>query len=217
MNILVAEDEAMMREGIMEFLKESGYQVFGAEDGRKALAVFEEKTIHLAVLDMMMPGKSGLEVLKEIRKKSDIPVLILTAVSDELVQVQSFDEKADDYMTKPFSLVLLKKRIEALLRRKYSREDVWSWKEAVVDFKGFTATYQGEDANVKPKEIKVLAILLEHKGQTLTREQILDLLWGDDENAPFDRVIDVYVKNLRQKLHLDCLVTVKGVGYKVEL
>lgn len=217
MNLLIAEDETMMREGIMEFLHESGYQVFGAEDGKKALEIFEQKTIHLALLDMMMPGLDGLEVLKEIRRTSDIPVVILTAVSEEEIQIQSFDERADDYITKPFSLILLKKRIEALLRRKYPREDIWQWKEAVVDFKGFTAAFAGEDAKVTPKEIKVLGILLEHKGQTLTRAQILDRLWTDEENAPYDRVIDVYVKNLRQKLHLDCLVTVKGVGYKVEL
>lgn len=111
----------------------------------------------------------------------------------------------------------MEKRIEALIRRSKTDEvhTLWEYNQAKVDFNGFSATYQDEPVDVTPKEIKLLRLLLEHKGQALTREQILDRLW-EFEEAPLDRVIDVYIKNLRKKLYLDCIKTVKGVGYKYE-
>ena len=143
-------------------------------------------------------------------------MIMLTAVTDEETQVQTFDNLADDYICKPFSLILLLKRIEALLRARYKTENTWKYKDAVVDFSGYRATYLGKDAAVTPKEIKLLAVLLENAGQVVSRDQILDRIWGEEE-SPFDRVVDVYVKNLRKKLQLDCIITVKGVGYKLEL
>ncbi len=215
MNILLVEDDAMIREGLMEFLSEEGYQVMCAADGEAGLAMFRENIVHLVILDIMLPKMDGIELLKEIRKVSRLPVLMLTAMTDERTQVKSFDELADDYICKPFSLILLKKRVEALLRRNYTESAIWTYGNAVVDFAGSSATYEGRDAQVKPKEIKLLAMLVEHAGQVLSREQILNQIWG--EEGPFDRIVDVYVKNLRKKLHLDCVVTVKGVGYKIEL
>ena len=155
-------------------------------------------------------------MLKELRTFSELPVIMLTAVTDEETQVQTFDNLADDYICKPFSLILLLKRIEALLRARYKTENTWKYKDAVVDFSGYRATYLGKDAAVTPKEIKLLAVLLENAGQVVSRDQILDRIWGEEE-SPFDRVVDVYVKNLRKKLQLDCIITVKGVGYKLEL
>lgn len=216
MNILVVEDDALIREGVKEFLTEQGYQIFCAEDGEAALCLLQEKEIHLVLLDIMLPKKTGIEVLQELRTFSRIPVIMLTAMTDEKTQVESFDKLADDYICKPFSLILLLKRVEALLRRNYGNSSVWQYGGAAVDFSGFSATYEGVDAGVTPKEIKVLAYLAEHAGQVLSREQILDSICDNDE-APFDRVVDVYIKNLRKKLHLDCIITVKGVGYKMEL
>lgn len=216
MNILVVEDDAAIREGIVEFLTDQGYQVFGAADGETGLSLFQENTIHLLVLDIMLPKMNGIEVLREVRKTSQIPALMLTAMTDEQTQILSFDSLADDFIPKPFSLIILKKRIEALLRRHYGKYTTWEYGSAVVDFTGYHATYEGIDAQVKPKEIKLLEILLANAGQVLTREQILNQIWGE-EDGPFDRVIDVYVKNLRKKLHLECIITVKGVGYKIEL
>ena len=201
MNILIVEDDAAIREGVAEFLKENEYEVFCAEDGEKALEILKSKEIHLALLDIMLPKKN---------------VIMLTAVTDEETQVQTFDNLADDYICKPFSLILLLKRIEALLRARYKTENTWKYKDAVVDFSGYRATYLGKDAAVTPKEIKLLAVLLENAGQVVSRDQILDRIWGEKE-SPFDRVVDVYVKNLRKKLQLDCIITVKGVGYKLEL
>jgi len=216
MNILIVEDDTAIREGVAEFLKENEYEVFCAEDGEKALEILKSKEIHLALLDIMLPKKNGIEVLKELRTFSELPVIMLTAVTDEETQVQTFDNFADDYICKPFSLILLLKRIEALLRARYKTENTWKYKDAVVDFSGYRATYLGKDAAVTPKEIKLLAVLLENAGQVVSRDQILDRIWGEEE-SPFDRVVDVYVKNLRKKLQLDCIITVKGVGYKLEL
>lgn len=216
MNILVVEDDATIREGLVEFLSDQGYQVLYAEDGEAGLSLFRENTVHLMILDIMLPKLDGIQVLREVRKTSNIPVLMLTAMSDEQTQVKSFDQLADDFISKPFSLIILKKRIEALLRRHYGEKSIWQYGRAVVDFTGYSATYDGKDAQVKPKELKLLELLLAHNGQALTREQILNRIWGEEE-APFDRVIDVYVKNLRKKLNLTCIVTVKGVGYKIEV
>ena len=216
MNILIVEDDTAIREGVAEFLKENEYEVLCAEDGEKALEILKSKEIHLALLDIMLPKKNGIEVLKELRTFSELPVIMLTAVTDEETQVQTFDNFADDYICKPFSLILLLKRIEALLRARYKTENTWKYKDAMVDFSGYRATYLGKDAAVTPKEIKLLAVLLENAGQVVSRDQILDRIWGEEE-SPFDRVVDVYVKNLRKKLQLDCIITVKGVGYKLEL
>lgn len=216
MNILVVEDDAAIREGVVEFLRENSYQVFGAETGEEGLKILESTEIHLALLDIMLPGISGIEVLNKIRTFSKLPVIMLTAVSDEKTQVDTFDQLADDYICKPFSLILLLKRIEALLRTHYKMQQIWEYHSVVVDFSAYTAVYEGKDAGVTPKEIKLLAYLLENSGQVVNRRQILERLW-EDEDGPYDRIVDVYIKNLRKKLHLDCIVTVKGVGYKLEV
>lgn len=216
MNLLVVEDDIMIREGVVEFLSQQGYQVLSAADGEEALLVFRMQTVHLIILDIMLPKMDGIRLLREIRKSSQLPVLMLTAMTDEGTQVQSFDALADDYICKPFSLILLQKRAEALLRRHYGQRTVWEYGGAIVDFSGCQATYEGQDAQVKLKEIQLLEFLLRHPGQVMTREQILDEIWGPEE-TPYDRVIDVYITNLRKKLHLDCIVTVKGMGYKVVL
>ena len=142
---------------------------------------------------------------------------MLTAMSDDYTQIMSFDEEADDYITKPFSIIVLHKRIEALLRRgvKVSENKKWCYGDIEIDFEGYSARKNGENIDLKPKEIKLIELLLKYEGKVLTRAQILDNLWRIEE-APNDRVIDVYIKNIRKKLLLDCIVTVKGIGYKFE-
>ena len=168
------------------------------------------------ILDIMLPGMSGIEVLHQIRQNSDVPVLMLTALHDEPTQIASFDELADDYMSKPFSLVILEKRIRALLRRQQSvKKTLWQRGLASVDFMAYQGFYNGADAHLKPKEVQLLKLLVDNPNMVWSRQAIIDKLWRDDE-VPFDRVIDVYIKNLRKKLHLDCIITVKGVGYRYE-
>lgn len=197
-------------------MRHHDYEVCSAEDGLQAREIFEEKSFDLVVLDIMLPHEDGLSLLKEFKKQQDIPVIMLTALSDVKTESRSFDLLADDYISKPFSLVLLEKRIQAVLRRYRDQAvNVWEYGKAKVNFKSYTASYEDKAVDMTPKEIEVLQCLLKDANQVLTREQILDQLWQD--RYPSDRVIDVYIKNLRKKLKLDCIKTVKGVGYRLEL
>lgn len=215
--ILIVEDEIDIREGISEYLSEVGYDVMVAEDGQEGIDLFKSNEFDLVLLDIMLPKINGFGVLSQIREISDVPVMMLTAMTDDYSQIMSFNEKADDYITKPFSVVVLHKRIEALQRRIQGRQqnNKWIYKDIEVDFLGFCAKKDNNPVDLKPKEIKLLELLIKHKNQVLTRNQMLDSLWEIDE-APADRVIDVYIKNLRKKLDLDCITTVKGIGYKFE-
>ncbi len=216
--ILIVEDDHKTNEAICEYLKPTGHTVIPAYDGGEALQLFAQNPIDLVVLDIMLPRVSGLSVLHEIRQTSTTPVLMLTAIGDEYTQVMSFDEQADDYMTKPFSMVLLGKRITALLRRSGQTTPVqkMTFGDVTVDFSGYTASDGSGKIDIMPKEIDLLRLLVEHKGLVLTRSQILDELWGADYPI-IDRTVDTYIKNLRKKLRLDCIVTVKGIGYKFEV
>ena len=216
-NILIVEDEKEIREGVSEYLSEVGYNVISAEDGIQAIELFKNNKIDLVILDIMLPKANGFVVLNKIRQESNVPVIMLTAMSDDYTQIMSFDEKADDYITKPFSIIVLHKRIEALLRRgvKVSENKKWFYGDIEIDFEGYSARKNGENIDLKPKEIKLIELLLKYEGKVLTRAQILDNLWNIEE-SPNDRVIDVYIKNIRKKLLLDCIVTVKGIGYKFE-
>lgn len=216
-NILIVEDEKEIREGVSEYLAEVGYRVISAEDGMQAIELFKNNKIDLVILDIMLPKANGFVVLNKIRQESNVPVIMLTAMSDDYTQIMSFDEEADDYITKPFSIIVLHKRIEALLRRgvKVSENKKWFYGDIEIDFEGYSARKNGENIDLKPKEIKLIELLLKYDGKVLTRAQILDNLWSIEE-APNDRVIDVYIKNIRKKLSLDCIITVKGIGYKFE-
>ena len=214
MNILLVEDEPALRTGTEQFLRQRGFTVLTAVSGEEALEKFARADV--IILDIMLPGMSGIETLHQIRQTSDVPVLMLTALHDEPTQVVSFDELADDYMSKPFSLVILEKRIRALLRRQQSvKKTLWQRGLASVDFAAYQGFYDDADAHLKPKEVQLLKLLVDNPNMVWSRQAIIDKLWRDDE-VPFDRVIDVYIKNLRKKLHLDCIITVKGVGYRYE-
>jgi len=211
--ILLTEDEPIVRAGTEQFLCQRGFTVIAVASGEEALEQFAEADA--VILDIMLPGISGIEVLHQIRQTSDVPVLMLTALHDEPTQIASFDELADDYMSKPFSLVILEKRLKALLRRQQPTVTLWRRGLASVDFAAYQGFYDDTDAHLKPKEVQLLKLLVDNPHMVWSRQAIIDRLWRDDE-VPFDRVIDVYIKNLRKKLHLDCIITVKGVGYRYE-
>lgn len=216
--ILIVEDDIDTNEAVCEYLQEAGYTTIPAFDGDEAITLFAAQKIDLVVLDIMLPTVSGLVVLNSIRKTSQVPVLMLTALEDEYTQVTSFDGQADDYMTKPFSMVILGKRIAALLRRSSPQAlvDVWTHGDLTVNFSGYSAHDSTGELEVTAKEIDLLKLLVEHQGLVLSRSQILDNLWGDNAEV-LDRLVDTYIKNLRKKLHLDCIKTVKGIGYKLEV
>ncbi len=217
--ILVVEDDKTTNDLICDYLSDAGHFIYQAYDGGEALRLFaRESSIELIILDVMLPYINGLQVLKEIRKASSIPILMLTALSDETTQANSFDALADDYITKPFSMILLGKRVLALLRRagKMQEQDIWVYGDIKIDFGGYLAEKGGEAVELAPKEIQLLKLLIRNAGRVMTREKLIDGVWGLE--APlFDRTIDTYIRRIRQKLDLDCIATVKGVGYRFEV
>ena len=216
MKILIAEDDATIREGICTYLSEFNYEIIEARDGREALSKFESNKIDLVILDIQIPFINGLDVLRKIREKSNLPVLILTAFSDEEFKITAFSNLADGYIEKPFSLPVLKARIDALITKNYEKFEIFRYKDLEINFSNFSAKINNSEAEISVKEIEVLKYLLLNEDRALTRSQILENVWKESENIPFDRVIDVYIKDLRKKFGLDCIKTIRNVGYKLE-
>ena len=215
MRLLVVEDDKTLREGIGEYLTEFGYTVIEAKDGREAISKFNND-INLIILDIQIPFVNGLDVLKEIRKKSKVPVLILTAFSDEEYKIEAFTNLADGYIEKPFSLPVLKARIDSLMKKNFGQIEKFEYKNIEINFTSYTAKINDEKIDINAKELEILKCLLDNEGQALTRMQIIDNVWKETEEIPYDRVIDVYIKELRKKLGLDCIITIRNVGYKLE-
>lgn len=219
--IIIADDEQLIRRLVSDFLKKDGFTVLEAENGKEALLLFEKnKDTDLLVLDIMMPEKDGWEVCREIRKTSSVPILLLSARSQEFDQITGFEAGADDYVTKPFSPVLLTKRIEALLKRSQSNT-----KSADSGIHGLTVNKNahqvfadGKEITLTVKEYSILLKLIENTGRVYSREQLLDDIWGFDYYGD-TRTVDSHVARLRTKLgdwgnaHLK---TVYGVGYKIQ-
>ena len=216
MKILIVEDEDMIREGISDYLSDCGYETIEAGDGEEALEQFFNHKVDLVLLDIQMPKRNGLEVLSEIRKSSQVPVLMLTAFQDEEYKMSAFSALADGYLEKPFSLSLLKVRVDAIFKRYYDTGRIFTYRDTEVDFDSYSAKVAGQEVAVNAKELEILDYLVQNEGRALTRSQIIDAVWKMTDEVPFDRVIDVYIKELRKKLDLDCILTVRNVGYKLE-
>ena len=216
MKILIVEDEDMIREGISDYLTDCGYETIQAADGLEALEQFSNHQVALVLLDIQMPKLNGLEVLSEIRKSSQVPVLMLTAFQDEEYKMSAFAALADGYLEKPFSLSLLKVRVDAIFKRYYDVSRIFTYGDTQVDFDSYSAKVAGQEVAVNAKELEILDYLVKNEGRALTRSQIIDAVWKMTDEIPFDRVIDVYIKELRKKLDLDCILTVRNVGYKLE-
>ena len=216
MKILIVEDEDMIREGISDYLADCGYETIQAADGLEALEQFSNHQVALVLLDIQMPKLNGLEVLSEIRKSSQVPVLMLTAFQDEEYKMSAFAALADGYLEKPFSLSLLKVRVDAIFKRYYDGSRTFTYRGTEVDFDSYSAKVAGQEVSVNAKELEILDYLVKNEGRALTRSQIIDAVWKLTDEVPFDRVIDVYIKELRKKLDLDCIFTVRNVGYKLE-
>ncbi len=215
--ILVVEDDNNTNQVICEFLKDAGYRVTATHDGEDAITKFYDTHCDLVVLDIMMPKKNGMEVLRDIRALSNVPVIMLTALGDEYTQIKSFDLQADEYVTKPFSPAVLVKRVTALLRRSNPVDKTTvCFEDIVVDFSAYTVTKNGKEIPMTTKEIEILRVLVEHEGRVLSRTQILDAAWSFGSDIS-DRIVDTHIKNLRKKLETDAIFTVKGVGYKFEV
>ena len=216
--ILVVEDDYKTNEAVVEYLNSLGYQTLGVHDGEQAYQFIKEKSCDLIILDIMLPKISGVMLLGKIREFTDVPVLMLTAISDESMQVLSFDGDADDYMTKPFSMLVLGRIVHALLkrsRRNEKKSNILQLENAMIDFDACQSRVNGEPCELTVKEYELLRLFAENRGIVLTREKMVEAIWGCDADI-LDRTIDTYVKNIRKKLQLTCITTIKGLGYRLE-
>lgn len=217
--ILIAEDESRMRKLVADFLKKEGYSVTEAEDGQKALELFlQHGDFDLIILDVMMPGYDGWTVCREIRKSSQVPVIMLTARGEESDEVFGFDLGADEYITKPFSLKILAVRVQALLRRVGNNNGVRSFDGLEIDDQGRYVYVDGIRIDMSPKEYELLLYLAENAGRALSRDQILNAVWDYDYYGDA-RTVDTHIKKLRLKLgeKSELIQTVRGLGYRFEV
>jgi two-component system response regulator VanR len=213
--ILLVEDDEHIAGAVKAFLSEAGYQVDACFDGDEAHVKFYDNAYHLVVLDIMLPSMSGYELLKEFRRLNDTPILMMTALSDEKNQIKAFDAEADDYVTKPFKIQLLLKRVEALLRRSGAlAKEVRCGKLTLLP-EDFKATYNGEEIVLTLKEFEILKLLVQNKGRTLSHEIILSRVWGYNFDGD-GSTVHTHIKNLRAKLPGNIIKTVRGVGYRLE-
>ena len=221
--ILVADDEQKIRKLVGDFLRKSGYDIIEAEDGDDAFRLFQlnKNDISLMILDIMMPGLNGWEVCRKVRETSDVPVIMLTARSEEFDILTGYENGADDYVTKPFSPGVLVKRVEALLRRaggNTAPAEAKPVSDLVFNDEAHEVRLEGKEVDLTLKEYKILKKFLEAPGRVFSREQLLDSIWGFDFSGDI-RTVDSHVARLRTKLgewgnkHLK---TVYGIGYKIE-
>jgi len=218
--ILIADDEPDILEILDYNLSAEGFTVIKAKNGDEALDAANLHKPDLIILDVMMPRKTGMEVCQILRSQPQFAntlIIILTALNDEANHVKGFEMGADDYVTKPISPKVLTSRVNALLRRTF-RADETQLKlgDLQIDKEQYMVRYKGEDIVLAKKEFELLALLASKPGRVFLRHEILSQVWGN-EVIVGDRTIDVHIRKIRQKLNVDCITTVKGVGYKFEL
>ncbi len=220
LKILVVDDESRMRKLVRDFLTKSGFDVLEAGDGEEALDVFyEQKDIALIILDVMMPKMDGWQVCREVRNYSAVPIIMLTARTDERDELQGFQLGVDEYVSKPFSPKILVARVEAILRRtnQMGKEETLSCNGICIDKAAHQVTIDGAPVDLSYKEFELLTYFVENKGIALSREKILNNVWNYDYFGDA-RTIDTHVKKLRNKMGEkgDLIKTIWGMGYKLE-
>lgn len=217
--LLIIEDEAAIQSILSELLTDAGYTVEVAGDGLEGITKFREQSFSLVLLDIMMPKIDGYTVCEMIRRESKTPIIMLTALDEEEAQVKAFELKVDDYITKPFSVRLVRMRVEAVLRRVQEREnkelaDVLSWGNIRLERSSRTVTVDGKAVSLTNTEYGLLELFLLHPGRVFTRDNLLNQVWGYDFVGE-EKTVNIHIMNLRRKLNTDCLQTVRGVGYKL--
>ena len=217
--ILVVEDDLDIQELLQNFLQESGYDITVANDGLEAINLFSGDDFDLILLDILLPKIDGFSVCEFIRKKSQIPIIILTALNGEKEQIKGLDLQVDDYITKPFSMPVLVRKIAAVLRRASKTSDqehkTISYDNLILDFDDYSASVNGISYELTQREFEVLRELLLNRGRILTRQNLLNKIWKYDFYGD-ERVIDTHIKNLRKKLNITFIQTIRGVGYKID-
>ncbi|MBO0461781.1 MULTISPECIES: response regulator transcription factor [Enterococcus] len=213
--ILVVEDEYMINQIVTEFLKERKYEVCSVRSGEQALEVFAEETFDLILLDIMLPGIRGTDVLKKIRETSDVPIIMLTALDDEYTQLLSFSHLISDYVVKPFSPLILIKRIENVFRLNKGNPHI-TIGEYAIDLDGGLVKHQTEEIHLTRKEYDILVVLIRNKGKIVTREQLVYQVWSYEYHLE-NRILDNHIKNIRKKMPLLSIKTIKNRGYQLEV
>ncbi len=205
-NILIVEDDMDIQELLREFLKEAGYEVASASDGIEAMELFAKNKYDLILLDIMLPKIDGFGVCELIRKQSQVPIIMLTALGGEEEQIRGLDLQVDDYITKPFSVPILIRKIAAVLRRSSQTQEeghkTIAYQDLLLDLDNYTATVDGAAYELTQREFEVLRELLTHQGRIMTRQNLLDKLWRYDFYGD-ERVVDTHIKNLRKSWALN--------------
>lgn len=218
-HILIVEDDADIQELLKNFLQEVEYETTIAGDGMEALALFSTKGFDLILLDIMLPKIDGFTVCELIRKQSQVPIIMLTALNGEEEQIKGLDMQVDDYITKPFSMPVLVRKIAAVLRRSRmipeQEHQTICYKNLILDLDSYSASVNGESYELTQREFEVLRELLLNQGRVLTRQNLLEHLWKYDFYGD-ERVVDTHIKNIRKKLGIDFIQTIRGVGYKID-
>ncbi|HEK9107237.1 response regulator transcription factor [Streptococcus equi] len=210
-HILVVEDDPIINQVICEFLKENKYQVTSVFDGQDALDQVASADFDLLILDIMLPSVNGIDVLKRVRQTSQVPIMMLTAVDDEYTQLVSFNHLISDYVVKPFSPLILMKRVENILRQEVQKSSSDSLYH--LDYDNSALVYEEERIILTKKEYAILTVLIKYQGRLVTREQLMNTVWGYSELD--SRVLDNHIKNIRKKCPQLPLQTMTGMGYKL--
>jgi len=219
--ILIIEDEYKIQEILIEFLQEYGYTIDSAHDGVEGLAMFKKAKYDLILLDIMMPKIDGFAVLELLRQESDVPVIMITAMEEEEHQMKGFDLQADDYIVKPFSMNLVIRRIEAVLRRKQTNAEIepdtgiLMHGNVVLDKQSCEVRVSGRTTQFTYKEYELLKLMLENKNKVFTRDELLQQIWGYDFIGD-DKVVNNHIMRIRKKLGEVFITTVRGMGYKID-
>lgn len=215
--ILIVEDEMEIRNILKLYLLKEGYDVTEAEDGEVAIKLFYEKPFDLVILDIMLPKKDGWSVLREIKKYSSVPVMILSARDDDEDELFGFEIGTDEYITKPFNNKILLARIKTLIKNTSNNTDhIIELGKITINDTSHTVTVEGEEVILAPEEYELLVYLIKNHKIALSRDKMLTEVWGYDFPGS-DRTIDTHIKNLRKKLGDECIKTVRGIGYKFEI
>ena len=217
--ILIIEDEKAIQNIIKAFLEDAGYTAVLADDGLEGIEKFHKFSPDLVLLDLMLPKINGFAVCELIRKESQVPIIMLTARDDDESQMKGFDVLADDYITKPFTMPLVMRRIEAVLRRtehgNQAENPVIHYKDISLDADSFTVLVSGESVSLTTREFEILKLFLENQGRVFTRDNLLNMIWGYDYFGDA-KIVNTHIKNIRRKLGVDYIETIRGMGYKIE-
>ena len=219
-NVLVVDDDKEIVNAICKLLESEGYKTLKAYDGLEAIDILTQNTVHLIILDIMMPKIDGYTVCEMIRKQSNVPIIMLTALDEEEAQIKAFELKVDDYIIKPFSIKLVLMRVEAVLRRvkeqkSYQSKSILTCGNIQLDRTSYSVYVNYKPVLLTHTEYKLMELFMQNPGRVFTRDNLLNLVWGYDFIGD-EKTVNIHIMNLRRKLDTDMIETIRGVGYRLD-